>query len=163
MPLNPILIHPAALRYAKTKLAILGIPPVRLLQSTIHAKELIVSLLGGCGAPHLFQIKALQSTIQSHLKLQYPNPTLSEDQNLNNPNQKLIILIERTKFRWLRNAPRLRQVITAYDNRNNYKIHLHNDANLPPLAEQLQLFAKADIAVGPHGGTSIFGIGNARG
>ena len=152
-----VLIHITAINeYSKAWLGMLNIAPDRLIEGTIHAKELVVPLLGGCGSPHLFQIKALQSTIQSHLKLQFPQRTLNQSQNQNqNPNPKLIILIERTKHRPLQNRLQLRQAITAYANRNNSKIHLHTDANLPPLAEQLQIFAKADIVIGPHGGTSI--------
>lgn len=150
-----VLIHITAItEYSKAWLAMLNIAPDRLIEGTIHAEELIVPLLGGCGSPHLFQIKALQSTIQSHLKLQSPLPTLNQNQNLNQ-NPKLIILIERTKHRPLRNALQLRQAITAYATRSNSRVHLHTDANLPRLAEQLQLFAKADIVIGPHGGTSI--------
>ena len=146
-----VLIHITAINeFSKAWLAMLNISPDRLIERTIHAEELIVPLLGGCGSPHLFQIKALQSTIQSHLKLQSPLPTLNQNQT-----PKLIILIERTKRRQLQNALQLRKVITAYATRNYSTIHLHNDANLPPLAEQLQLFAKADIVIGPHGGTSI--------
>ncbi len=148
-----VLIHITAINeYSKAWLAMLNITPDRLIEGTIHAEELIVPLLGGCGSPHLFQIKALQSTIQSRLKLQSPLATLNQNQN---QNPKLIILIERTKHRQLQNALQLRQAITAYASRNNSKIHLHSDANLPPLAEQLQLFAKADIVISPHGGTSI--------
>ena len=150
-----VLIHITAINeYSKAWLGMLKIAPDRLIEGTIHAKELIVPLLGGCGAPHLFQIRALQSTLQSHLKLQSPKTTLNQTQNQNR-NPKLIILIERTKHRPLQNRLQLRQAITAYANRNYSKIHLHTDANLPPLAEQLQLFAKADIVIGPHGGTSI--------
>lgn len=140
--------------FTKAWLAILNITPDRLIEGTIHAEELVVPLLGGCGAPHLFQIKALQANIQNYLKLQSPKSTLNQDLN-QNQNQKLIILIERTKFRGLRNTLRLRQAIMAYANRNNYKVHLHTDANLPPLAEQFKLFTNADIVIGPHGGTSV--------
>lgn len=150
-----VLIHITTINeYSKAWLAMLNIAPDRIIEGTIHAEELIVPLLGGCGSPHIFQIKAIQSTIQSHLKLQSPKTTLIQKQN-QNFGQKLIILIERTKHRPLRNNLQLRQAITAYATQNNYKIHLHTDAHLPPLAEQLQLFAKADIVIGPHGGTSV--------
>jgi hypothetical protein len=150
-----VLIHITSnAEYSKAWLAMLNIAPDRIIEGTIHAEELIVPLLGGCGSPHIFQIKAIQSTIQNHLHLKSPKTTLIQKQNQNS-RKKLIILIERTKHRPLRNNLQLRQAITAYATQNNYKIHLHTDAHLPPLAEQLQLFAKADIVIGPHGGTSV--------
>lgn len=146
-----VLIHLTQItEYTKAWLTLLNIPPDRLIGGTVYAQKLIVPYLGGCGTPHLFQIKALKSTIHNQLKLQSPAQPLSK-----NGKQKLLVLIERTRSRPLHNAVQLRQAVSAYAARHNFALHLHTDTNLPPLAVQLHLFAQADLVVGPHGGTSV--------
>jgi len=113
----------------------------KILDGTVFAKELWLPELGQCGKPYFEQIIWLKETINRAIT----------PQNENN----LFILIKRNKKRIVKNHDIIEQICKNYCEKNNLVFYLHDDLFLPPLKTQLEIFNKAKIIIGPHGGGGV--------
>ncbi len=113
----------------------------KILDGAVFAKELWLPELGRCGNPYFEQIIWLKETINHAIT----------PQNENN----LFILIKRNKKRIVKNHDIIEKICKNYCEKNNFVFYLHDDLFLPPLKTQLEIFNKAKIIIGPHGGGGV--------
>jgi len=112
-----------------------------ILDGTVFTKELWLPELGKCGTPYFEQIVWLKETIHKTIT----------PQNENN----LLILIKRNKKRCVSNHSIIEDICKNYCKKTNLVFYLHDDLFLPPVKKQLEIFNKAKIIIGPHGGGGI--------
>ena len=113
----------------------------KILDGTVFAKELWLPELGRCGNPYFEQIIWLKETINHAITPQKEN--------------NLFILIKRNKTRIVKNHELIEKICKNYCEKNNLVFYLHDDLFLPPLKKQLEIFNKAKIIIGPHGGGGV--------
>lgn len=131
-----ITIHIRAIsEYTIAWLNLIGIEENNVISQNIFANKLIVPEMGGCGNPSSYQIKWLQETLSLN--------TSSE--------RNIIVLIKRTKRRKMKEFDEIQAFVNDFAVQNELQMIIHDDAHLPSLALQLNLFSKAKIILGPHG------------
>jgi len=113
----------------------------KILEGTVFTKELLLPELGKCGNPYFEQIIWLKETIHKTLTPQKKN--------------NLLILIKRNKKRSVYNHSIIEDICKNYCKKTNLEFYLHDDLFLPPVREQLEIFNKAKLIIGPHGGGGI--------
>jgi len=113
----------------------------KILDGTVFAKELWLPEMGRCGNPYFEQVIWLKETINRAIIPQKEN--------------NLFILIKRNKKRMVKNHDIIEKVCKNYCEKNNLVFYLHDDLFLPPLKTQLEIFNKAKIIIGPHGGGGV--------
>jgi len=113
----------------------------KILDGTVFAKELLLPELGKCGNPYFEQIIWLKETI-------YHSITQQKENNV-------FILIKRNKKRIVKNHEIIEKICKNYCEKNHLVFYLHDDLFLPPLKKQLEIFNKAKIIIGPHGGGGV--------
>ena len=150
---NSVKIHITRItNYTTQWLSLMNIPQSRVIDGNIEADIVYSPLLGGCGEPYVFQIRLLRETLAQRLvrtRTKHTDPEISKAQ------KRLIVYVKRTKARGIVNDSQLEGLVRLYAAQRHYRIHIHNDTNLPPLAEQMEIFSQADIVISPHGGTSV--------
>lgn len=117
----------------------------RIIEGNIFSKNTYLPRMGKCGNPYLYQINWLSKVIKNNLL----------KNNYSDNNEKYVIIIKRTKKRQMINYITIEQIITNYCNKNNKKLYIHSDENLPSLVEQHYIFNKAEIVFATHGAGGI--------
>jgi len=123
------------------KLIDIEISPDKILDKTVYAEELILPEMGKCGNPYYNQVLWLKE------KVHYSIP--------NNSSQNLFILIKRNKKRQVKNHEIIETICKNFCAKRNLQFYLHDDLFLPSLKEQLVIFNKAAVIIGPHGAGSV--------
>jgi len=123
------------------KLINIEISPDKILDETIYAEELILPEMGKCGNPYYNQVLWLKE------KVHYSIP--------NNPSQNLFILIKRNIKRQVKNHEVIERICKNFCKKTNLQFYLHDDLFLPSLKEQLTIFNKAAVVIGPHGAGGV--------
>ncbi|CAN0407357.1 unnamed protein product [Ascophyllum nodosum] len=127
--------------YREQLIGLLGISPGRIIvDEKIHADVAFVPDSTSCGVPNTVLVSRLRFAL---LKGLYPE-TGGASPLAPRP---IIVLIVRTKKRWLANNDEVREAL-----KNNFPTHDVMEAfGDGPMRKQLELFAQASLIVGPHG------------
>ena len=123
------------------KLTNIEISSDKILDKTVYAEELILPEMGRCGNPYYDQILWLRE------KVHYSIP--------NNSSQNLFILIKRNVKRSVKNHEIIEKICKNFCSKRNLQFYLHDDLFLPSLKEQMIIFNKAKVIIGPHGGGAV--------
>jgi hypothetical protein len=116
----------------------INISPDRIIDNTIYAEELILPEMGLCGNPYYDQLLWLRDRVHYSI----PDNSL----------QNLFILIKRNARRSIKNHAIIENICKNFCKQRNLQFYLHDDLFLPPLKEQMAIFNKAKVIIGPHGG-----------
>lgn len=120
-------------------LALIGISPERVVEGTIHARELFAPEVGKCGTPTPNQIQWLVTKLRES----------GVGQERDTP--KTVLLVKRTKSRQLKNFDKVEAAVRAHALAHGFEVYVHDDSRLPPVRDQLNMFANAVLVVAPHG------------
>lgn len=150
--LEKSLLHVTAkTSYVLQWLAVVGISESKVVTGYIHAEELYIPRTQ-CGAALLSGLNWLRNQTFATL-------AINTVQDLSEPRRnRTIVIIVRTKTRVIEGTPQIIETAKAFGDEYGYNIHIHSDALLPPLKDQIELFSRADILVGPHGSGFLFMI-----
>lgn len=111
----------------------------KVISGNVFCKKLMVCQVDPCGNPSLESIYWLKKrlTIQPSSK------------------QDLVVLIKRCHTRCIKNFDALQECIKSFAKQRNYTLYIHDDATLPSLKQQMQLFSRAAVVVGSHGAGGV--------
>lgn len=111
----------------------------KVISGNVFCKKLIVCQVDPCGNPSLESIYWLKNrlTIQPSTK------------------QDLVVLIKRCNSRSIKNFDALHECINTFAKERDYTLYIHDDSKLPSLQEQMQVFSRAAVIVGPHGAGGV--------
>jgi hypothetical protein len=133
-------------QYKDSWLSALGIPNSHIMrEESVLAKTLIVPEMGRCGAPYLQQLRWMRATFLKDLKI------VPQAQR-----KTTILIIKRGRKRPVPNFFQVEEVTRRFASSRGMRVLVHDDSGLPPLRDQIQRFANADIIVGPHGAGLLF-------
>ena len=117
------------------------ISPETILDGSVFAKELVLPEMGRCGNPYYEQLVWLKERVFSAIP--------------DNSEQNLFILIKRNARRSVKNHDLIETICKNFCKKRNLDFYLHDDLFLPSLGEQMTIFNKAKIVMGPHGGGGV--------
>ena len=124
-------------------LQLFGIRPERVVDGVVLARGLQVPEPSQCGNPSQASLVALRKMLRaSHPGVRPPT----------------IVLTRRRKTRVVKNAEKLEAIVAAHATKTGAELLHHDDAQLPPLREQLGMFAAASIVIGPHGAAEVLSV-----
>lgn len=123
-------------------------------QPLIRAKKLLVPEMGRCGETFPSQIQWLRAI--TNLPLDDPVAAESSKAIASNKERKTILLIQRSGSRPYRNPHEVESFVAKYAKNHDMDLIIHSDQNLPPLPQQIERFAKANLIVAPHGAALLF-------
>jgi hypothetical protein len=123
-------------KYVIDFLKLLNINEDNIISDNIHCQTLIQPKPLNCGNPSNEIINKLSQKLKKKFKFK---------------SQKYFILIKRNKTRQLKYYVDLENFCRNFCLKNNLKLHIHDDNNLPELKSQLNYFHQAKIVCGPHG------------
>ena len=128
-------------KYIKQWLELINIPIKweNVISGNIFCKNLLICHVDHCGNP------SIESTywLKNRLNIEKSNE------------QDTVIIIKRCFSRKLRNFDELLNNIKKIPKLKKYQLYLHDDSNLPSLKEQMEMFNRAKIIIGPHGAGGI--------
>lgn len=123
---------------------LLNIPEQRVVSDPlIHAKTLLVPQQGRCCEIYETQIQWLRQDI-AQLPVNHTS------------HHREIILIQRSQSRQLDNARDVETAVRNFAQQMHFHLVVHDDTQLPSLADQIRRFARAPIVIGPHGAGMLF-------
>ena len=123
------------------KLINIDIPHDKILDGTVYTEELLLPEMGMCGAPYYNQVLWLKEKVLFSIPM--------------NPSQNLFILMKRNFKRQVMNHEIIENLCKNFCNKNNLQFYLHDDLSLPSLKEQMTIFNKAKVIIGPHGAGAV--------
>ena len=121
-------------------LQLMGIDPTRLVQGVVRAKIVYLPQVTDClySNPHLVQLASL-------VYRQYvDNKTPSTEINY-------MVMIRRNFKRKMVDYEKKERFMEIVAKEFNLKFELYSDDSLPPFDEQVKLFRRAAVIIGPHG------------
>jgi hypothetical protein len=119
----------------------IGIASEKIIDGNVFAEELILPEMGLCGNPYYEQLCWLKE------KVHHAIPT--------NHRQNLFILIKRNAKRSVQNHSMVETICKNFCKKRKLEFYLHDDLFLPSLREQMTIFNRAKIIVGPHGAGGV--------
>ena len=126
----------------KRYLTILGIPNDRLVWGKVTTRIAYLPQGSRCGG----KASGIGLSIAANIYLNHVETKLQE-----NSNPDTIILIHRTKKRWLLQHDAIKQFLAQLAKKYKMRFVVFSDKNLPSFENTMRLFYRAALIVAPHG------------
>ena len=117
-------------------LNLLDILPENIINNSYSTNKLIIPRPQNCGNPSNEILLKLRNILLTKVEIKKQNN---------------LVLIKRTKNRFIKNNEELKKYLLNYCRLKKYNLIIHDDDNLPSIKNQLSLFSNAIIVIGPHG------------
>jgi len=145
-----VYLHVHALStYVKDWLSVVGISPDRLISGGFRAKRLYVPEQR-VESPSRIQLTWLQHRVWTGIGF----PDLAK---------RNLLIVSKRKHRGISNHGEVLQLAKEYAATHGLEVFVHDDQNLPPVKEQLQLFSRAVMYLAPHGAGECMMIASLHG
>ena len=135
--------------YVMDWLSIAGISSDRVTSGDIRAKRLFVPEANLEGVSRA-QLSWLQNKVWSAIGF----PELSK---------RNLLIIQKRHERGISNHDEQVRLSKEHATVNGLEVYIHDDENLPPVKEQLELFSRVAMLVAPHGAGELFMIASLPG
>lgn len=130
-------------KYVLQWLSLLDIHEDQVVTGNIMSnKNTVIPRMGRCGNPYYSQIIWLRNKVFEKL-------------NTKQNRMKYVIVVKRNHRRQIRNYELYKNLIEYFAVSKDLQLYVHDDNNLPPLKEQMEIFNNAKYVFSPHGASGI--------